>query len=262
MGRMIIAHVVAPDASQYERKSQRIDAAALAASGHTITGDPDSAEIVHVYAGPALPRLDFRKPFVTNVAQKKRRFSFRRGAEPRAIVTPFNVPEAVEDAYFAPHSADGRRPDEGPSTIGSYLRPSVENLIQQTMSRIDRFRSDVEWRVFTHPPSPQDVASVALWADPAVDENDYDGFVAEALAAGTIAVAARTPVNVARLDKGHAGLLVVSGDPNEWTHAILTALFKPERSRIWSEGARQTVARFRTKQRLRALTQLYESILR
>ena len=97
---MIIAQVVTADASEYERKSQRIDAAALAASGHTIVEDVQDAEIVHVYAGRELPRLELRKPFFANVGSKKRRFAFRRGAEPREIVTPFNVPEAIDDAYF------------------------------------------------------------------------------------------------------------------------------------------------------------------
>jgi glycosyltransferase involved in cell wall biosynthesis len=256
---LIIAQVVTADASEYERKSQRIDAAALAASGHTIVEDVRGAEIVHVYAGGELPRLDLRKPFVANVGSKKRRFAFRRGVEPREIVTPFNVPEAIDDAYFETLNSSL---EPRTSTIGSYLRPSIDNMLQQTMSRIDRFRSDVEWRVFSHPPTPHDVASVGVWADPAVSENDYDGFVAEALAVGTMTVAARTAINEQRLEKGRCGMLVRPRDPNEWTHAILAALFKPERSRAWSDAARQTVSKFRAKHRLRALLQLYESILR
>jgi hypothetical protein len=275
-----VAQIVTPDASQYERKSQRIDAASLAAAGHAIVADPRDADIVHVYAGRELPTFDFPTPFVASAGRKRRRFALRRGAEPRAIITPFNVPEAIETTYFLPLTSSleprtsdltggsvrfevrGSRSEVREPTVGSYLRPSIENMLQQTMARIDRFRPDVEWRVFSHPPTPQDVASVAVWADPAVDENDYDGFVAEALAAGTIAVAARTEVNSARMGKGSCGLLVRPRDPNEWTHAILAALFKPERWPAWSDAARQTVSKFRSANRLRALLQLYESIAR
>jgi hypothetical protein len=275
-----VAQIVTSDASQYERKSQRIDAASLIAAGHTIVADAREADIVHVYAGRELPPLDFRTPFVASTGPKTRRFAFRRGAEPRAIVTPFNVPEAIETTYFLarisnlePRTSNlidgserfevrGSSSEVRETTVGSYLRPSIENMLQQTMARIDRFRPDVEWRVFSHPPTPQDVASVAVWADPAIDENDYDGFVAEALAAGTIAVAARTEVNSLRMAKGSCGLLVRPRDPNEWTHAILAALFKPERWPAWSDAARQTVSKFRARNRLRALLQLYESIVR
>jgi len=257
-----VAQIVAPDASQYERKSQRIDAESLTAAGHTIVADPAEADVAHVYAGRELPRIEFRTPFVASAGRKKRRFSLRGGAEPRAIVTPFNVPEAVETPYFSSSTLPSATSEVRESTVGSYLRPSIDNMLKQTMARIDRFRSDVEWRVFTHPPTPQDVSSVTVWADPAIDENDYDGFVSEALAAGTIAVAARTPVNSARLEKGRCGLLVRPGDPNEWTHAILTALFKQERWPAWSDAARQTVSKFRSGNRLRALLQLYESICR
>jgi glycosyltransferase involved in cell wall biosynthesis len=262
-----VAQIVTADASQYERKSQRLDAAALSGAGHSLVDDPVSADIVHVYAGRELPRIEFATPFVANVGAKRPRFALRRGASPRVVVTPFDVPEAVDDAYFDDDGSlrfevRGSSEEGGGHAVGSYLRASVENTIQLTMARIDRFRSDVEWRVFTHAPTPQDVASVSVWADPAVDEHDYDGFVAEALAAGTIAVAARTEINVSRLENGRAGLLVAPRDPNEWSHAILAALFKPERSRVWSDAARQTVSKFRSKSRLRALLKLYESILR
>src|SRR5206468_12188134 len=144
-------------------------------------------------------------------------------------------PEAVEDAYFRANT------QEPTATIGSFQRKSITPLIEQSMHRIDRFRDDITWRLFTHAPSPDDIASVGVWVDPAVEDDDYDGFVAEAMAAGVIAVAARTPINVQRCETGRTGFLVPPCDPNELTHAILAALFKPEVARTRSEAARQTV---------------------
>ena len=49
-------------------------------------------------------------------------------------------------------------------------------------------------------------------------------------------------------------------DPNELTHAILAALFKPEVAHSKMEAARQTLSKFRPRQRLRVLTHMYESL--
>jgi hypothetical protein len=257
---MIIAQIVLDDASQYERKCQRIDAEGLAAAGHTITLDPSAADIVHVYAGRTLPALKLKQPFVANVAPRQRRFFLRRVANPAAIVTPFNVPEAVEESYFASSAGEIAGATQK-KFIGSYTRPSTQAMIEQTMHRIDRFRDDVAWRLFSHPPSPEEIASHGVWIDPAVDEDDYDGFVAEALACGVNLVATGTPINVQRLEKGRTGFVVPPRDPNEMTHAILTALFKPEVARARAEAARQTIAKFRAGGRIRALTRIYESIV-
>ena len=291
---MIVAQVVLEDATEYERKCQRIDAASLPAAGYTITDEAAAAEIVHVYAGRKLPALRFTPPFVANIASTRRRFSLRRESNPAAVVTPFNVSEAVEDRYFNPvilsrRSGEAVERSEGPvaetddsfqqrvlrrpplrsaaqddrerKVTGSFARPSIQTMIEQTMHRIDRFRDDMEWRLFSHPPSPEEFADLAVWVDPAVEEDDFDGFVAEALACGVNVVAAGTSINVQRLEKGRTGFLVPPRDPNEMTHAILTALFKPELTRARSEAARQTVAKFRAGQRIRALTRIYESIV-
>jgi len=243
---VIVGQVVTEDAPQYERKCQRVDEAHFEV-------DLDRAEVVHVYTGRTLPRIE--KPFVANIGSTRRRFSFRRAGNPAAIVTPFNVPEAVEDRYFA-------APEKGASTsIGSYIRPSVQSMIERTMHRIDRFRDDIEWRVFSHPPAPEELAEIGAWVDPAMEEDDYDGFVAEALVCGVNIVAVATPINVLRLEKGRTGFLVPPNDPNEMTHAILAALFKPEEARARSEAARQTVGKFRAGQRIRALTRIYERVV-
>jgi len=296
---MIIAQIVLDDASEYERKCQRIDAEGLAAAGHTISLDPAAADIVHVYAGRTLPALELKRPFVANVAPRQRKFSLRRVANPAAIVTPFNVPEAVEDYFVEDSGGQASSPatagrlarrdglgeaadparrgrlavaggtpalhkppmTSGEYFIGSYARPSTQAMIEQTMHRIDRFRDDIAWRLFSHSPSPEEIASHRVWIDPAVDDDDYDGFVAEALACGVNVVATGTPVNVQRLEKGRTGFVVPPRDPNEMTHAILTALFKPETARARAEAARRTIAKFKAGGRIRALTRIYESIV-
>ena len=104
----------------------------------------------------------------------------------------------------------------------------MRNSVEQTMARIRRFRDDVDWQIFDQRPSPEDLGSVDLWVDPAAEENDFDGFVAEALVVGLPVVATRTPINDLRLEQGRTGFLVPPRDPNEMTHAILSALFKTE----------------------------------
>ena len=80
--------------------------------------------------------------------------------------------------------------------------------------------------------------------------------------AGLPVVAARTAVNSARLEKGRTGWLVPMNDPNEMTHAILSALFKPEVASSKTGAARQTASKFRARQRLRVLAALYESLVK
>lgn len=258
---MIVGQVVTADASEYEKKCQRVDAAHFEV-------DLARADVVHVYTGKTLPPID--KPFVANIDSTRRRFSFRRECKPAVVVTPFNVQEAVEERYFSvagsqlpvPSGDDPGAGNREPGTrIGSFARPSVKSLIEQTMHRIDRFRDDVEWRLFSHVPAPEEIAELGAWVDPAVEEDDYDGFVAEALAVGVNVVATATPINVLRLEKGRTGFLVPRNDPNEMTHAILAALFKPEVARAGSDAARQTVGKFRAGQRIRILTRIYERVV-
>jgi hypothetical protein len=243
---VIVGQVVTTDASEYERTCQRVDAAHFEV-------DPARADVVHVYTGRTLPQID--KPFVANIGSTRRRFSFRREGQPAFVVTPFNVAEAVEERYFSVAGSVAG------SVIGSYARLSVKPFVEQTMHRIDRFRDDIEWRWFSHVPAPEEIAELGAWVDPAIEEDDYDGFVAEALVVGVNVVAAATPINVQRLEKGRTGFLVPPNDPNEMTHAILTALFKPEVARARSDAARQTVGKFRAGQRIRSLTRIYESIV-
>lgn len=264
---MIIAQLLIPGASEYERKSQRIDFAALSAEHDVRVGDVAGADLVHVYAPVNFdPAIVGGLPYVSNARPKKRRF--RKTAQPLQVITPLKettdayVPEVVEDIYF---DASPRKQPGDRAIIGTYARSSLRNIIEQTAARIQRFRDDVDWLLFETFPSPDDLQGVDVWIDPANDDNnaehDFDGCVAEAVAAGIAVVASRTAINSQRLEKGRTGVLVPPRDPNEWAHAILATLFKPEFRHTRVIAAQQTASKFRSRHRVRALTQLYESIL-
>jgi hypothetical protein len=256
---VIIAQLVLPGASEYERKSQRIDFASLSTEHDVRIGEAADADLIHVYA-PEVMDVDLNLPYVSNVRPKPRRF--RRKSQPERVITPLKdtvdsfIPEAVDEIYFGATSKQTGKP-----TVGTFARPQLRNVIEQTAARIQRYRDDVDWLLFDAAPSPDDLRRVDVWVDPALTENDFDGFVAEAIAAGTAVIASRTAINVQRLEKGRTGVLVPPGDPNEWTHAILAALFKPEFRHSKRIAAQQTASKFRPRHRARALIELYESIL-
>ncbi|HEV2722050.1 MAG TPA: glycosyltransferase [Thermoanaerobaculia bacterium] len=236
---MRVAQVTLRNASEYEKKCRRVDRVALAAE-HEIVESERDADVVHVYgAGVRRPRLWSRTAAITPL-----RFL--------ATLAMTFVPEAVEEQYFAQSATAA-------AAVGVFVRPSVRNLLELTRIRLHRTRDDVDWHLLDRVPTPDDFAQVAVWLDPAAADDDFDGFVAEALAMGRIVVASRTPINVQRLEHGRTGFLVPP-DANEMTHAILTALFKPEIGRPRSEAARQTVSKFKPRQRVRALTELYERL--
>lgn len=229
---MKIAQIVAANAGEYERKSQRIDFAALTEAGHEVGVYPTpGAQLVHVYGRARV-----------------------RG--PHLIDAEADLPESVEDLWWERNSHPATRP-----LIGTFDRKSIQPIVQQTHLRLTRTRDDIEWHLFERAPSPAEMAELALWIDPATDDADRDGFVAEALVCGNVVVASRTTINVKRLEQGRTGFLVPRNDSNELTHAILAALFKPEVREAKTSAARQTISKFRPRQRLRALTPLYESLL-
>jgi hypothetical protein len=267
MQAVIVAQILLPSATAYERKCQRVDYAALPTV--EVYDDPrnvQNADVAHVYGAKRLPRRWFRPFRVPYVASRE--------------VDPFDVPEAVEEMYFtdlpsecgglpppsqggakAPHSKGASRRSV-PLKIASFRRASILAIVEQAVHRLHRMRDDIEWLLLERPPTPEDFAEIDAWIDPAVDDADFDGFAAEAMVGGVVAIASRTPLNVHRLEKGRTGFLVPSGDANELTHAILASLFKPELAQQKLEAARQTISKFRPRQRLRALTSLYESLRR
>jgi hypothetical protein len=182
------------------------------------------------------------------------RFSWLR--TPRVVEREHaELPEAVEEAYF-----DVSGDLQQTQTVGVFFRASVAAMVERTRARVARTRDDVEWRLFGQVPTPEEMATVTVWFDPADSDDDRDGFTAEALVTGRIVIATRTAANVDRLEKGRTGLLVPAGDANEATHAILAALFKPEVGQARVGAARQTIGKFKPRQRIRALTQLYLSV--
>ena len=267
---MRIAQIVLAGASEYERKCQRVDFAALSSRHEIVDGSSAAAaDVVHVYGPHELPRAHFTAmttPYVASGRPKRARFAFRKVADPAAIVSPLAgaaetyLPEAVESAFF---DADRRDP-EAIRNIGTFgpARAGVRNMVEQTMTRIHRFRDDVTWTLTDTPPTPETLRAFDLWVDPSTAEDDLDGFAAEALVAGKPVIASRTPVNFQRLEKGRTGWLVPPGDPNELVHAILSALFKPEVAERKIEAAQQTRAKFDPRQRLRILERLYETLTR
>ena len=167
---MRIAQLVLPGASAYERKSQLLDAHAL---GERITENRDEADLVHVYGPREIPPAavtGFRLPYVASGIVRKPRFAWRAPREPEYALSPVEsddftlLPEAVDDAYFG-----NQQQATGNYVIGSMDRPSTQNIIAQTFARIHRFRDDVTWHLFTHQPSPAELAQLFAWIDPAVE---------------------------------------------------------------------------------------------
>lgn len=270
---MRIAQIILPTASEYERKSQRADHAALA-ERHEVVVVPlekagaSGAQVAHVYATGELPRSLFRHfpiPYVSSADLPDSRWPFGKPRRPDYVVSPIPghelVGEAVEECYFSEGLRSRETAPRSLHLVGSFARSSTRNMVEQTLARIHRFRDDVNWVAFDHVPSPADLAGVDVWADPAVAETDFDGFVAEALVLGLPVVASRTTINETRLEGGRTGFLIPPRDPNEMTHAILTALFKREAAEGRQSAARQTASKFRARQRIRILTHMYQTLI-
>lgn len=262
---MRIAQIVLPGITAFDEKCRSIDHAGLSTNHEVfVTASTDrlrAADVAHVYGPATLPAGPFigsRVPYVAS-SEPVGRWWLRKPVRPAYVLSPFDAPEPVEDSFF--ESTPVRR-GEAPllHLIGSFARPSIANIVEQALARIRRFRDDVEWRLFERAPTPSDLAGVDTWVDPATGQDDFDGFVAEALVSGKAVVAARVAINSQRLENGRTGFLVPPNDPNELTHAILAALFKPEVARIKIEAARQTAGKFRPRQRLRLLERIYASL--
>ncbi|HEX2120485.1 MAG TPA: glycosyltransferase [Thermoanaerobaculia bacterium] len=272
---MRIAQIVLAGASEYERKCQRVDRTALSEAHEVVEVRLDEAaasgaQVAHVYATGELPSAAFVRfplPYVASADVRRSRWPWRRPVEPDYVVSPITekieqsryqpLPEAVEPAWFEA----GKPPRPGKNIIGTFARPAIRNMIEQTLARIHRFREDVTWHLFERVPTPADLASVDVWVDPAIEESDFDGFVAEALVVGVPAVASRTTINALRLEHGRTGFLVPPRDPNEMTHAILAALFKPEVAGGKLSAAGQTASKFTARQRRRVLLHMYDTIV-
>jgi glycosyltransferase involved in cell wall biosynthesis len=170
------------------------------------------------------------------------------------------IPEPVADEYFA-----------APAPSVAYLRPTVgalargsrtASMCELTHARIHRFRDDVDWKLFDAPPPPDSMAALSLWVDPALDDEDLDGLVCEAIAIGLPVVASRTATNRRRSDDGRAAALCPKNDPNELAHAIVSLLFKDERSASLRAAACEIREKFRPARRREALLETYARVAR
>src|SRR5258708_40109888 len=70
---MRIAQLILPGASQYERKSQRLDAAQLAAAGHDVllVDDPTGFDLAHLYGPLTLPRRRLTVPYLASGTMRR-----------------------------------------------------------------------------------------------------------------------------------------------------------------------------------------------
>src|SRR5258708_9221196 len=70
---MRIAQLILPGASQYERKSQRLDAAQLAAAGHDVllVDDPTGFDLAHIYGPLTLPRRRLTVPYLASGTMRR-----------------------------------------------------------------------------------------------------------------------------------------------------------------------------------------------
>jgi hypothetical protein len=276
---MRIAQLLPVSPSEYDAKSQRIDFLTLAAAHEvkTFTITPNAMppidelrgfDLAHVYGVALTPGQSRALPirFVATTSPLDSRWPWLRARKPAAIVTPLtaadasmiSIPEAVEEPYFDTREAT---PHEQPIVGFCAGKRPLRDVVQLTMHRVQRTHDQIVFHQFDGAPSPDDLADVDLWVDFAIAEDDFDGCVAEAIAAAKPVIATRTAINVQRLEKGGTGFLIPAADPNEMTHAILAALFKPELSEARRNAARQTASKFRTRQRARALLRLYESLI-
>ncbi|HEX6642160.1 MAG TPA: hypothetical protein VF215_13660, partial [Thermoanaerobaculia bacterium] len=141
---MRIAQILLPGASEYERKSQRIDQSALAERHEVIVRSLDTifdanADVAHVYASGELPAsafVGFPIPYVSPIGFRPTRWRWRRPVPPRRIVSPLGeeaLPESVDERYFAMASAATRPRDSDVKIVASFDRPSVRNTVEQTL---------------------------------------------------------------------------------------------------------------------------------
>jgi hypothetical protein len=155
---MRIAQIVLPGASEYERKSQRADQAALSERHEVTVSSIETiaslqADLAHVYGNGELPAaafVGFPLPYVAASDIRPSRWRWRQPVRPRFVASPLGddpVPEVVEERYFATAGRRGK-PPSSQKIVGSFGRPSVRNSVEQTMARIRRFRDDVEWQIF------------------------------------------------------------------------------------------------------------------
>ena len=220
-------------------------------------------DLLHVYGSGAVPHSLIRAAATAWLADRPletTRPILGRRARPQSKSLLATVAEPGADEYFStPEPADTpARPKIG-ALRQSSLTASICALVN---ARIQRFRDDVEWALYDTPPAPAEMASLNLWVDLSDDERELDGLVCEALVVGVPVVATRPSANRRRTADGRAPALCPKRDPNEIAHAIVTMLFKPERSAAILAAATELRERFRPANRRETLLDAYSEIVR
>lgn len=256
MVAMRILQLVVDGAGYYERKSSAIDSETLPpheveswrwdAGGYSrdsarvrrseFLRHANASDVVHVYAPATIPVAAVRGvtvPYVSEGEPVRSRWRWHAAAAPALQLESdeaTTVPEAVSEAYRAAGPREQVASEPRRFVIGTFgpQRRDVRRLCEGTLTRIARFRDDIDWDLHDEPPAAGALKQVDVWVDPTTDAADRDGMVAEAQSVGIITVATRTPVNTRRLAGGLAGFLVPVDDPNELAHSIVNALFRPE----------------------------------
>lgn len=279
---MIIAQLLTAGCGGFERKQQQIDASELARTDEVkefkesergwmragallderlLSSEANAADVVHVYGEPPQALLSgVRAPYVASVAPPPARW-WRRTRLPALLLAGDDTPvEAVPRDYFAAPTLEPRSTStETTKVVGCRPEsPEARRLVELTIARIARFRTDVVWKLLPVTPTPEQLSRFDLWVDPAMNDAERNGCTAEAMVRQVPVVAARTTANERRLDGGRAGVLVKRNDPNELAHAVLNTLFKPETTRERHEIARQIAARFHPERRAAQLRAIYE----
>lgn len=219
--------------------------------------------ILHVYGSGPVPQsliTAAAAPWLADRALDASRTLLGRRPNGCSKTLLDEVPEPVAEEFFDRHRASElpERPVIGTLRRGSTIA-SRRDLAE---ARIRRFRDDVDWQLFEEPPPASRMASLSLWVDPADDEDDLDGLVCEAIVLGVPVVASRTAANRRRTDDGRAAALCPKGDANEMAHAIVTMLFKPERTMALRTAAMEVRERFRPAKRRAALLEAYAEVTR
>jgi len=277
--RPVMAQLLLEGAGFYEQKSQRVDATAaerpvllrFSDAGYELDGvQTDVAGLLEslssrgvrslqLYAYEGFPSdvvAPFSLPMVSRFAPETAHASGVTISRPCSDELPEAVDPEIFDWALPPKTDELRH-----RVIGSLHRhPDGLRLTELTFTRLSRFREDLDWNVFDSPPTLDEIREIDLWVDLAAGESDFDGWTAEALVAGIPVVATRTEKNAQRLIEGRCGTLVRRNDPNEFAHAILNVLFKPELREPKLEIARCESERFRPEVRLGALRTLHEGL--
>ena len=261
--RALGGRIVTQWSENREDQSWRSESGTTAADAKALGGIiRDQVELLHIYGSPVSALLKETKlPYVASSAPSKGGLPWSRIPQPRVVVSPEGevpIPEAVDQAYLDERWIASPKKLR---VIASISRPSIESMRDRTLVRLHRFRDDVEWWFFDGEPTLAEMLQADAWVDPATEDDDRDGWTAEALALGIPVIASRTSINVIRTEDGRAGRLVPKNDPNELVHHILNALFKPESVEAMRQEALEGRDRFAPERRAEALTRLYERAL-